>query len=85
VPEVDKVPRSLGGAIGLKVVNVSIDGKPVYPRFRTHWIKIYSEADGNSRTPQCDLRPTCLSVALPPTFSLVSLPNAGVCGKLPPL
>jgi hypothetical protein len=32
-------------ALESKVVNVNIDGKKVYPRFRTHWIKIYSESE----------------------------------------
>jgi hypothetical protein len=31
-------------ALESKVVNVNVNGKLLYPRFRTHWIKIYSEA-----------------------------------------
>lgn len=32
-------------ALESKVVNVNVDGKLHYPRFRTHWIKIYSELE----------------------------------------
>jgi hypothetical protein len=32
-------------ALESKVVNVNVDGKLHYPRFRTHWIKIYSESE----------------------------------------
>jgi mono/diheme cytochrome c family protein len=28
-----------------QVVSLTIDGKTIRPRFRTHWIKIYSEQD----------------------------------------
>jgi len=31
-------------ALESKVVNVNVNGKLHYPRFRTHWIKIYSES-----------------------------------------
>ena len=32
-------------ALESKVVNVNVDGKLVYPRFRTHWIKVYAESE----------------------------------------
>jgi hypothetical protein len=32
-------------ALESKVVNVNVDGKLHFPRFRTHWIKIYSQSE----------------------------------------